>query len=90
MQNGTDEPETHACGCVTQYVHYDYTYKERCAPHKAAESAESIKVTYGSNHKAYVSETPAEGTDHHYGVNKHSDEPVVLRWDDEAQEWKEV
>lgn len=26
----------------------------------------------------------------HYGVNKHTDEPVIVRWSDERERWEKV
>ena len=43
---------------------------------------------YGGTSKAYIDEP--ESGDIWTGTNKHSDEPVSVRWDDALDEWIEV
>lgn len=45
-----------------------------------------IKVRYDNGSCAYLDTRHPDGT--FSGTNKYTDEPVTLRWDDEAEEWK--
>lgn len=51
-----------------------------------------IKITYihgGYSSTAYVSENPDENG-LHVGVNKHTDEPVKVRWSINGEKWEQV
>lgn len=90
----SDEPTVHSCGCVTRYVADEPRYVTTCQPHQLFEMDVSlIKVNYwepgaaGYTSTAYLHESAApDGM--HYGADKHTDNPVRVRWNDDTERWE--
>lgn len=79
------------CGCRWRYTMlYENDWQFLCPGHQWYMDLgwrDGIKVSYEGT-TAYISEKPFEGTDLHYGTNKHTDLPVALWWDQDVKQWR--
>lgn len=87
-------------------AHWDTVHRQLPEPRQPAPATDLIpdgaKVTYatlmaqreggplaGMTSTAYL-DGAHDGKGHYFGTNKHTDESVMVRWDDKSERWLEV